>query len=341
MSARINEPPKATGIRIDVVAYGSGVPCPDCLHSVGTISEVAPRFFETGSSPCGQCNREIDVWEASHKLVGKTGASFNGLTSLGAQTTSFRFELGRNEIKEVDLSQYGVPDDATLLQVSFYPQRHDCCFPFVGQRQFSPQTLGRKVLVFGKPVEGDAQEVPIGASVTWVPSHDENRESWIYLTEAFDAWASQKYWHVILPAYVGFEIALMRFVKTTMERRLSKASISDFVRDGLTSSVALNVILPLLCDLSNVKRLSDPIRGELNRLRKLRNDLVHDGLNKDAVSKQLASEMLCATVFGFEYLRYADRSLQGNPGEPLSKGAAAPTGESDLVVVIPNKSEMQ
>ena len=293
-----------------MVAYGSGIPCPDCLHSLGTISEVAPRFFETGSFPCGRCNREIDVWEASHKLVSKTGASFNGLTSLGAQTTSFTFELGRNEIKEVDLSQYGVPDDATLLQVSFYPQRHDCCFPFVGQRQFSPQTLGRKVLVFAKPLEGNAQDATIGASVTWVPSHDDSRESWIYLTEAFDAWASLKYWHVILPAYVGFEIALMRFVKTAMERKLSKASVADFVRDGLTSSAALNVILPLLCDSLEVKRLPDAIRGEINRLRKLRNDLVHDGLDKDAVSKQLASEMLCATVFGFEYLRYARRGSQ-------------------------------
>jgi hypothetical protein len=322
-----------------VVAYGSGVPCPDCLHSVGTISEVAPRFFETGSFPCGRCNREIDVWEASRKLVSKTGASFNGLTSLGAQTTSFSFGLGRNEIKEVDLSQYGVPDNATLLQVSFYPQRHDCCFPVVGHRQFSPRTLERKVLVFGQSLAGDAQEAPIAASVTWVPWHDDCSESWIYLTEAFDAWASLKYWNVILPAYVSFEIALMRLVRTAMQRRLSKASVADFVRDGLTSSVALNVILPMLCDLSNAKRLPDSIRGELNRLRKLRNDLVHDGLGKDAVSKELASEMLCATVFGFEYLRYADRCLLGIAPEPLDMSSAAQSGGSDTVTLIPSYSE--
>ena len=69
------------------------------------------------------------------------------------------------------------------------------------------------------------------------------------------------------------------------------------------------MILPLLCDASNVKHLPAPIRGELNRLRKLRNELVHDGLAKDAVSKPLASEMLCAAVFGFEYLRYAEGAL--------------------------------
>jgi hypothetical protein len=174
--------------------------------------------------------------------------------------------------------------------------------------------------------------VDVAASVTWVPSHDDYKESWIYLTEAFDAWASQKYWNVILPAYVAFEIALMRFVKTAMERRLSKERISDFVRDGLTSSVALNVILPLLCDLSSVKRLPDPIRGDLNRLRKLRNELVHDGLGKDAVSKQLASELLCATVFAFEYLRYAESSLLGIPAKPPYKPAVA--GQSAHVAFV-------
>jgi hypothetical protein len=266
--------------------------------------------------------------------TGASGASFNGLTSLGAATTTFRFELGRNEWKEVDLSQYGVPEDATLLQVSVYPQRHDCCFPFICQKQFSPKPLERKVLVFGQPLPaGDAQEVIVAATVTWVPSHDDYKESWIYLTEAFDAWASQKYWHVILPAYVAFEIALMRFVKTALEQRLSKERISDFVRDGLTSSVALNVILPLLCDSSSVKRLPEPIRVDLNRLRKRRNELVHDGLGKDAVSKQLASELLCATVFGFEYLRYVESTLLGIPPVPSHKLATAPESAHVAVVV--------
>jgi hypothetical protein len=300
---------RTASIRIVQVSIGKGIPCPDCLYSLGTISEVAARFFETGLFPCGHCGSNVDVWDASHKLVQKLGASFNGLTSLGAQETTFTMKLSRNEIRAVDISQFGVPEDATLLQVSFHAQRHDCCQPLVTQGQFFPQTLVRKVLVFGQPVEGDAQEEVVAACVTWVPSHDDYKESWIYLAEAFDAWASQRFWHVILPAYVAFEIALMRVVRAAMKRRLPKNAIADFSRNGLTSSVAMNVILPLLCDSSNVKHLPDPIRGELNRLRRLRNDLVHDGLRKDAVPKLLASEMLCATVFGFEYLRYAESCL--------------------------------
>jgi hypothetical protein len=311
----------AADFTIDQISVGPAIPCSDCRYSLGTIADVAPRFFEIGSFRCIHCNREIDAWEASQKLVRRLGASFNGLISLGAQQTFFTMKLGRNETKEVDFSQYAVPQDATLLQILFTPQRRDCCIPLVIQECFLPQTLSRKVLVFGQALEGDAQEEVISWCVTWVPSHDDYKESWIYLTEAFDAWASRKHWHVILPAYVAFEIALMRIVKSAMERRLSKERIADFCRNGLTSSVALNVILPLLCDSSNVKHLPDSIRGELNRLRKLRNDLVHDGLRKDAVSQQLASEMLCATVFGFEYLRYAERGLLAGAAEPIGKPA--------------------
>jgi hypothetical protein len=290
---------------------GPGLPCPnpECIRPLGSVSEVAPVFFERGSVQCGYCKREVDVWEACRNLVRNNAGSYNGLTSFGGQYTTFTTKLARNELKEIVFSQHGIPEDAVLLQASFYPQRRDCCNPLFSPGRYLPQTLTRKVLLFGQPLEGDAQEERIAVGVTWVPFHDDFKESWIYLTEAFIAWASQKHWNVILPAYVAFEIALIRIVESAMEQRLSKGIISDFAKDGLTSSIALNVILPLLCDASNVKRLPDSIRGELNRLRKLRNKLVHDGLAKDAVSKPLASEMLCAAVFGFEYLRYAEGVL--------------------------------
>jgi hypothetical protein len=301
----------ATGIRIIQISMGPGLPCPnpDCIRPLGTVSDVAPVFFQRGSVQCGYCKREVDVWEACRNLVRNNAGSCNGLTFFGAQYTTFTTKLARNELKEIDFSQHGIPADAVLLQASFHPQSRDCCNPLFSPGRYLPQMLTRKVLLFGQPLEGNAQEEVIAVAVTWVPFHDDFKESRIYFTEAFDVWASQKHWSVILPAYVAFEIALIRVVKSAMERRLSNERVADFLRDGLTSSVALNVILPLLCDASNVKHLPAPIRGELNRLRKLRNELVHDGLAKDAVSKPLASEMLCAAVFGFEYLRYAEGVL--------------------------------
>jgi hypothetical protein len=239
------------------------------------------------------------------------GASFFTVSSLGAKDTRFSFELARGETKEIDLSAHGIPDDATLLRLNFNPGGD--CFPLLlHSNSVSVRPLQTKMYVFGRPMDmGFAPGQPISALVTWVRA-DEPTESWVYLAEALDAMASRRYWHVILPSYVAFEISLMRVLKQGMERQISKDRVRDFMKDGLTSSVALNIILPLLCDLHGAKRLPDAIRGELNRLRDLRNKFVHDGLKKEEVPERAAAELLSAAVFGFEYLRYAGPRLSAS-----------------------------
>ncbi len=294
---------------IRIITKGWGIPCSHCKHAFPPLAEVAPTFFESGRVVCSHCNRNVDLWKAACALAREPGASSFTTTSLGAEQTSFLFELARGEHKELDLIAFGVPADATLLQLIFTPQGGDC-FPILKHaNSVSVRPLQTKMYVFGMPMDmGEAPGKPISALVTWVRPADDT-ESWIYLAEALDAMASRRYWHVILPGHVAFETSLMRVVKQGMEQRISKERVRDFLKNGLTSSVALNIILPLLCDLSGVKRLSDVIRGELNRLRDLRNQFVHEGLKKEEVSERLAGELLSAAVFGFEYLRYAGPRL--------------------------------
>ena len=89
------------------------------------------------------------------------------------------------------------------------------------------------------------------------------------------------------------------------------------MRNEISSSSALNVILPILCEAAHVPRLPDIVRGEINRLRKLRNDIVHKGVKKTAVDEEAAAAMLTASVFGLEYLRYARPRLtpEQDPGQ--------------------------
>jgi hypothetical protein len=65
--------------------------------------------------------------------------------------------------------------------------------------------------------------------------------------------------------------------------------------------------------VEEVKRLSDAIRGKINRLRDFRNQFVHNGLKKEEVSEQLAAELLPAAIFGFEYLRCVGPRLVAGP----------------------------
>jgi hypothetical protein len=96
--------------------------------------------------------------------------------------------------------------------------------------------------------------------------------------------ASRRYWHVILPAHIGFEIALIPLIRTVLEKYVSKERVKDFLNDSIDMSAALNIVLPLLCEILRVPQLDAEIRGQLNRLREFRNKLVHEGLSKEFVN---------------------------------------------------------
>ena len=55
--------------------------------------------------------------------------------------------------------------------------------------------------------------------------------------------------------------------------------------------------------------MSDNIRGLLNRLRKLRNKLVHEGIIEKQLEKNEVAEMMTAALFGFRYLELLEPEL--------------------------------
>jgi hypothetical protein len=73
--------------------------------------------------------------------------------------------------------------------------------------------IGPKVNVYGMPHSSGVAGGKICAGVMWIREKD-SAESWLYLVDAFEAMASRKYWHVILPAHVDLEVALIPLVKT-------------------------------------------------------------------------------------------------------------------------------
>jgi hypothetical protein len=81
------------------------------------------------------------------------------------------------------------------------------------------------------------------------------------------------------------------------------------MKDSLTYSHALNVVLPYMAAESGAPKMPDEVRGALNKMRKKRNDIIHEGAKIAAVSAEVAIEGLCAAAFGFEYMRYAGPTL--------------------------------
>ena len=290
-------------IEIKTVGVGFGIPCPHCLYGFPPLSKSAPLFFESGSVTCGNCHKSSSLWEAALHVVRGSGGSFFAVNSLGAMMTHFLFNLAAGEHKELDLTAEGVPQDATILRLNMTPQSSDYFAQVKHGNSAGTRLLGPKVYVYGMPIGSGTAGGKIAAMVTWIRGKDA-AESWVYLIDAFEAISSGRFWHVILPAHVAFEIALIPLLKRELEKRIARERVRDFLESGLGASAALNVVLPLLREISGIPQLDPAIRGQLNRLRELRNKLVHEGLAKESVTEEIAGELLTASVFGLEYLEY-------------------------------------
>jgi len=275
-----------------------------------SLESQAELYFEGKQILCYNtaCRAPLDYWTTTHRLLGEESATVFGLLLLGASHSEFSFGLMPEETFDVDLSKYNIPSNATVLKLSFKtPQPSPNCFPHMFYPEL-PVSLQTKFIVYGIPLVGTAQtKTSVSAEVTWVRNDDETF-SWSHLVEAFQALASERYRAVILPAYMAFELSLTPLVDEAVKGRISN-KYRDMFRSDLSSSLRLNLIVPLLAELAQAKPMPSEIQGEINALRQLRNKIVHGGVADTAVPKDEAQQLLCASVFGLEYLRYLRKRL--------------------------------
>jgi hypothetical protein len=190
-----------------------GAVCLSCKHTQPTLKSIAHNYFEGKQIRCTnhKCKKPLDYWKATLDFIGGEGIPTILLVSVGARETFFPISLRAGEIKEIDLSQYKVPEDATLLGIAFTPQGANCFPLLMHDNRVSLRPLKAKFNVYGLGLSDGDENGPIEVSVAWV-REDEDTISWSYLLDAFEAMASHRWRSVILPAYAAFEISLSPLV---------------------------------------------------------------------------------------------------------------------------------
>jgi hypothetical protein len=305
-------------IRNKIIAYSKlelswGGVCQTCRFTLPPLAKLAAEYFDGLRICCEHCYNDVDLWECTLTEVRKPHSSVFGLVSLGARQAHFLFDLAAGESKEIDLTQHGISEGATILDVIFTPQGGNC-FPLIvhGNRAYV-RSVGTKFWVYGRPIVGETLPPgKISASITWAEAGDDSYSE-RYLLDAFDAAAAQRWSNVILPAYISFEIRLIPLVRACLMKYVSKTKIAALTPSELSSSSAFNVFLPVLTEAAGVPQPPVAISDQLNSLRKLRNKIVHEGVSHAGIDEPTAGEALCATVFGLEYFEYARPRLLAEP----------------------------
>jgi|SRR5579859_3708508 len=288
--------------------------CPDCRFVIPPLCEVSGSYFEHGHVKCSHCGIAVDLWKATLEKVTRLAAFPSSLAALGPRVTHLRFRLVANETIELDLTQHGISEGATILTVIYTPQGGNC-FPQETHANMPHRRFrGTKVHLHGLqmrtaegvPVKDEFSEENISALVLWAPA-DDGSVPWVYLVDAIEALTMGRLSQAIVPAQAAVEISITPAVRSFLMKYAAVGNIERLLRQELGFSSVLNVVLPLVCALVGAKPVPLEIRGALNSLRKLRNEFVHQGVLPSDVDLRQVRQMVCAAAFGLEYGKYLRR----------------------------------
>jgi hypothetical protein len=231
------------------------------------------------------------------------------LANLGAGKTNLVIPMESGKYHEVDLCKHGVPAEAKILARNYTGQTGD--MTAVEWHANSPPLRfpGTVLRLMGVPFgEGPLPRTGrVAIAVVWI--RGDESDAWPYLTTAFEAAAAREYAPSMVFAQSAVEISMMPVIKQRLRRHAATDRVENFMKDSLTYSHALNVVLPYMSAELGAPKMPDEVRGALNKMRKKRNDIIHEGAKVAAVTPEDAMEGLCAAAFGFEYMRYVGPTL--------------------------------
>lgn len=278
------------------------VRCPRCGAPMTIQDAYTVAYFDKAPVRCPACSAELDWWATILREVRENFMMNQAFGPVGAQSVVFRIALRPGERTQYKLSDHGLPPDARILYVNYTPEGPLFPVELHGNVPTRRAVRNETTLWPVPPLNpADARPTEVNVLVSWVP-HSQLDASWGSLVDAFEAYASGTYHSTVVPANVAVEAALSVFLFEYLGRYAASDSVKRFLDDAATYSHQLNVVLPLVSAQGGAPGLPDHIRGHLNRLRRLRNQIAHDGKPETSLSQAETAELLCAALFGFRYV---------------------------------------
>lgn len=280
--------------------------CPQCGAPTPIQDRHTTDYFEGTRALCPACGTSLDWWTTVLREIRENFMLNQAFGPIGARQALFSITLHPGERTHYKVSDHGIPADAKILYVNYTPEGPLHPAEIQGGNIPTRPPIRHEVTVWPVPLTDRevTDAVKVNVLVSWVP-HSPLDASWGNLVTAFEAYVAADYDAAIVPANVAVEAALSVFLFDYLARhKIANEHLRPFLDDAATYSHQLNVLLPLIAEWSHAPRLPDHIRGALNRLRRLRNDVAHRGKPETPLLQAEAAELLCAALFGFRYIGF-------------------------------------
>lgn len=284
-----------------------GTPCSECkAYSFLITSELFENYYFGKQLVCPKCDSKLNLWSLLHRHFDWNFSSYL-YTVIGANNTWAEIKMKPNEVFTLDLNKIGISKEAKILSIGYTPQENGVMpLEIHGNspiRHFIPNIIH----LFGRPFGEPREQTRVLVTIDWVENYNENI-LWQNLIEAVEAYSVNNLSAAVIPANVSVESRLTPIISKYLEDVISKQRTKDFLSQAATYSHQLNILLPLLAKIHGFPMLPDSIRGNLNALRGLRNELAHNG-RLEKIDKSTIGEMLCSATFGLTYLNLFQKHL--------------------------------
>lgn len=289
------------------------VPCTKCSDFIVIESIYIEKYFKGESISCAKCNSEIDWWATIQHAIRDNFMLNQAFQTLEAKTKLINLHLEPNTRTRIKLSENGIPADARVLYINYTPQDGGL-FPIeIHGNVPHRRRTDDEIWIYPMPGAGvhSVSTTKVSVMITWI-KHSSDENSLVNITDAFESYSSDRYQDSIVPANVAVESALSKLLSTYISEIVSKEKTEDFLINTATYSSQLNVVLPLIVKHKELPILPDNIRGLLNRLRGLRNQIAHKGNTENELTKNDTADVLCAALFGLKYISLIEAELSAN-----------------------------
>lgn len=294
-----------------------------CFHcsklvAVGHDDDIIGAALLGRGVPCETCGQALDPWRVLAESLKQAtpGAS----VPIGLKQTSIAYRLRMDRPKDLDLEQEGIPANAQILNVRHSASPENCRIVDLEATDSARQPCMKYTVLgiwFGdEPAPDDIQ----GWTMVLWAQHDTDDIARQQLVTALEALANGRLRDAIVPATVAVENPLARALDAYFQWvGVSKDRRQRFLHGGAEFSHQLNVLAPAAASHLGAPLLSPTLRGSLNKLRDLRNQIAHTG-HADDLTRETAAECLAAAIFGFRYARLLGEFIvrvQAQEKEPL------------------------
>lgn len=288
------------------------VRCHDCDEIAESDANIVDSYLRGQAGTCALCRASLDYWRVALLMVKRNFSRLEPFFLLGARFTAFQTTVVRDRITQFDLHAEGLPKDALILNVNIGGDALFCGETGGSDRilRNTGGLLNIHAYQMANRPQPRADEGHADIFVTWVPISPDDA-AWTNLVTAFSHYVAASYEASLIPANVAVEARLFRFLESNLSRVAANETVERFLTAHATYSHQLNILLPLVVSHLGAPRLNEDLRGRLNRLNSLRNDVAHRGRCAPPLSKDECAELVTASLFGFRYLGHLAQTPSG------------------------------